>query len=174
MKNSLIFSFLVCLIFTSCGDDDESIMTKPPEDPIISFGSISPTDANGSPLGNEDPSDWNLEDIWETVEERLFTRTADLCPSSSENRIFPAFPNPASDVTGLSFNLSDSSDLEVKIVDRNYMVLQELEVSNVFGPGGNVVYLNLENINITDTVRVYYKLTRDNCELRGHGDLVMQ
>lgn len=167
-----LFLCCLCLLFTfSCDDDDN----MEPQMSVIQFGGVQLTDVNGNRIGGGDPTDWNLEDDWEDQIYALFNdERNDLCLDASEYMAFDAYPNPAQQQIIVSYTLKDSLDLELRIVDRDYQLLREINVNGVFGPGFNNAAIRLDDLNLTDTVRFYYKLTGEDCELRGHGDVIIE
>ena len=176
MKLHYLFSLLLLLSVVACDDDE---MMSPIQPDQIQFGGITPTDVNGFPLGNEDPTDWQEQDQWEDRINDLFEffvgGQGDLCSDVAEYEVFAAYPNPAIRSTILGYMLKDSADLELRILNRDYEVLKGITVSGVFGEDFNELNLNLDELNISnDTVRVYYKIIRPDCELRGHGDIAIQ
>jgi hypothetical protein len=66
----------------------------------------------------------------------------------------------------------DTTDCKfmLRIVDRDYNIITS---TDSILPYRNH-FFDLKDLNIiNDTVRVYYKIINDNCELKGHGDLVI-
>ena len=169
MKYLKFSLFILPLLLLACEDDD---MPEPPA--TINFDGIHLTDENGQAIGGGDATDWKLEDTWD---ERILTffnqEERNLCGDASEYQAFSAYPNPATTQIALAYVLKDSADLEVRIVDRNYRLLREVDAKNVFAPGFNTSFVRLDDLNITDTVRFYYKIIGKNCELRGHGDVII-
>ena len=173
MKLRYLCSLLLLLSVIACDDDE---MMTPMQADQIRFGGIYATDVNGLLLGNGDPTEWQLLDEWEDQIADFFADgQTNLCSDTTNNQTFPAFPNPGVDEISLQFNLKDSADLELRIVNRDYQVLKEIAVTGVFSSGFNQLRLNLDELNVSnDTVRVYYKIIRPDCELRGHGDIAIQ
>ena len=173
MRYTLFFSLSLIFIF-SC-DDDNMEPTPPPPPSVIQFGGVHLTDVNGNPIGGGDPTDWNLEDNWEDQVYTLFNdERNDLCPGATDYKAFSAYPNPAQREIFVLYNLKDSADLQLRVVDRDYQLLREININRVFGPGFNNAAIRLDDLNLTDTVRFYYKLVGKNCELRGHGDVIIE
>lgn len=173
MRNcyQLIFLIGIISLFLSCDDDDTPGPVLPP---TIQFGGIHLVDVNGNSLGGGDPTDWNLEDSWEDQVLALFDEERSLCADASAYNAVSAFPNPAQQEVIVPYILKDSADLQLRIVDRDYQLLRSIEVIDVFGPGFNQVSIRLDDLGVTDTVRFYYKLIGTNCELRGHGDVIIE
>jgi len=174
MKLRYLCSLLLLVSIIACDDDE---MMTPPQPDQIQFGGISQTDATGRLIGTADYTDWGLGDEWEDRISALFPgEQRPLCFITDEYIAFSAAPNPAIIETALSYEVDDSTDLELRIVDRDYNLLKEISVSKVFSRGYNRLLVNLEELNINnDTVRIYYKLiTGLDCELRGHGDIAIE
>ncbi len=168
---TVIFSLLVlCFLSFNCRKQTTAPTT-------INFNGITATDFNAQPLGAVDATDWTLNDNWTAQEVALFGGGKAVCSSVlSEEKIFAAAPNP---VFGGEFNFGVQAKENVgfmfRIVDKNFNVLLKNDTMT-FKAGYNALYLNLPSANVTlkDTVRIYYKMVRSNCEMRGHGDVLVK
>jgi hypothetical protein len=143
----------------------------------INFNGITKTDFNAQPLGAVDPTDWTLNDNWTAQEIALFSGGRTVCTSVlSDEKIFSAAPNPAA---GGEFNVGVQAKENVgfmfRIIDKNFNVLLKNDTLT-FKTGYNTLTFNLPSANITikDTVRIYYKMVRGTCEMRGHGDVLIK
>ena len=132
-------------------------------------------DADGNRTGPLDESDWGFQGNWTDQAFDLFGgEEGNFCKDADEQAAYVAAPNPATAQSVFGYQLKDSSDLEIKVVDKNYQVLYETEVRNTFGPGYNELRIDWNEIDLKDTVRVFYKVIQKDCEMRGHGDVLLQ
>jgi hypothetical protein len=161
MKRFACLLVMLSLIMLSCHKDE----TSTPKDQIH-FNGISETDVQGFPL-SFDTTDWRVDDQWNSREMALFTETKpQTCNNEGEEYHIAAYPNPCSDVLNLHVTKPADSRMAFRIVDRYYKVL----LSGDSAMGNLTVNLNDNSIK-NDTIRVYYKIFKENCELRGHGDI---
>ncbi len=162
--------FVILLPFSSaivsCGGDNDTTDTTTD---VIVFKGIRVTDTNGKVYEN-DLSDWTLTEAWTDKENSLFVeKKVNLCDTSNSIYGISSYPNPCNG----NFNLHISKPIETRfafrIVDRNFNVL--LSQDSVFSNGiaFDLNYLNIRN----DTVRIYYKFLGQDCELKGHGDILI-
>ncbi len=173
---SLPFHLLSLLLFSALlavgcsGDDDHMLL---PEEPEIDFGGITRTDENGAPAGSPDPTDWRLDDAWSAREQQLFGGTAlELCGNKAA-KAFPASPNPAGASLLLRFANVENYQLELRLVDKRYGLLERLGPFDYLGFPPHFLAIDLDQLDIpVDTFRIYYRLRFAGCELRGHGDVV--
>ena len=157
----------VLFLFTAC-EDDNSGPTDPPSEPVITnFGGLLLTDANGNPLGG-DPTDWQSTDTWTDAETSLFSDGFSEDCVLNDELVIAAYPNPATNPIAFYHGAPDNSEVQIRIIDRNYQLLYEQdEVPANF-------QLNTDDLPKNDTLRVLYKLLGPDCELRGHGDILIQ
>lgn len=171
---TILLLFCGVVLFIACNDDDTEPTPMPMPSPI-DFNGISPTDANGQAIGNEDPTDWTVNDVWDDRTVALFEDSnRSLCTNSSAYEVYPAYANPAQSQVFLNYQFPDSVDVALRMVDRDYNLLQSTDINDVFMPGNNLSVIRLDDLTIKDTVRLYYKIINDDCELRGHGDIVIE
>jgi hypothetical protein len=157
MKTYLL-TVLSLILFSSCEK----------EDLVIHFTGISKTDAIGSPL-SIDSTDWNVDDIWSFREADLFNSQYESSCTPSHNYFAIAYPNPNNGVFALHFNKIFSTRVELRLVDENFttLILNDSVTQDD-------IHLNAGTFGIHDTVRLYYKFIENNCEFRGHGDIIIE
>ena len=81
-----------------------------------------------------------------------------------------AYPNPCKSIIRLDIAKPDSSRFAFRIVDKDFNVL----VSHDSITAGAIA-ITLQEFNISnEIVRIYYKILKENCELRGHGDIKIE
>lgn len=173
MRALYVFSFII-LGTGACEKEREEPATE--ASPMIQFGGVTLTDSNGIPLSNPDPDDWRLNVEWNDHEGKLFDGKAkDLC-SEGEKAFIAVFPNPASNLFGLTLgNMKDAFQINLRIVDRNYQAIKSYGPINLNEGAIQNLLFNIEDIGITnDTVRLYYRLDFGNCEYRGYGDIIIR
>ena len=160
---------MLSVFFISCKKEN----TETPS--TIQFNGITPTDVDGNFIGQKDTTDWGFQMNWE---ERAFAFFNDErrpgCDNSEAYEAYAATPNPTPDEINLGFWLLDSSDLEIRIVDKNFNLLKSIDFTNALGINYNSVTIDLSDIELKDTVRLYYKIIDEDCELRGSGVVVIQ
>lgn len=151
----------------SCEDDKNN--TNPKSDAIV-FEGITVTDSLGKVTKN-DPTDWKLTDIWTDKEDSLFSeKKVNSCNTGDFSYSISPYPNPCGDRFNLHISKPAETRLAFRIVDRNYKVL--LSLDSVFVNG---LAIDVKDFNITnDTVRIYYKFLGLDCELKGHGDILIK
>jgi hypothetical protein len=166
MKQLLAIGLL--LLFFACNKNTED--DTPPESPgIIQFKGITSTDENGQIIGNPDTTDWRIDDVWSEEEASLFSSSFDTNCTPSYDYQIGVFPNPCNNVFSVFSDQSENTVLEVRLVTDQ---LQTLLSDNDLQEG--VVQLILFDYDIQDTARLYYRFIEDNCEFRGHGDIVFE
>lgn len=155
MKKSILFITTLTLLFSSCKKDQTT------------FSGISMTDANGTPIGTPDTDDWNLNDNWNSQEQGLFGGSNSLCSSSSSIQI-EAFPNPNNGIFSVyAIGIDSTQTISFRVVNQNFEVLASRDNSS---SGNNIFNVNTPN----QIVRVYYKISGNGCEYKGHGDVQIQ
>jgi len=160
----LLSLFTFALSCDSC-DKDEDITF-----PV--FTGFSLTDENGQALSNADPTDWRTDDAWEQVEKDLFgSSQQSLCTGDGE--VSPGYPNPCSNLLSFRFSPTEDATGYLRVVDKNFNLLMELDSVRYEAGSVSTVQLNFSLLS-ADTVRLYYRIVGDNCEYRGHGDVVVQ
>ena len=139
-----------------------------PDESIIYFNGITKTDINGAIISN-DTTDWRMDDTWSMKESDLYSSVSQpMCSSQDSNKII-AYPNPCNGIFALHIEKELTSRIELRLVDQDYNIL----ISNDSILENNI-QLNAGTFGIKDTVRLYYKFVSDNCELKGHGDIIIQ
>ena len=133
----------------------------------IQFSGVTPRDASGAIMGTADSNDWNFNDQWQAQESALFNTTyTSNCPAGAYSAY--AYPNPCSDVFYLRFNGDSSTRIDIRIVDKNFTVLLSKDsVTN------GLIAVNSASYP-SGISRVYYKMIKNGCEFRGHGDIEKQ
>jgi hypothetical protein len=158
MKTALYLALTILIIISGC-KKDEDIET-------INFGGITETDYAGNII-SEDPTDWQFNDTWSNKEKSLFDAPfLTSCETLDPSFYFYAYPNPCNDVVTLSSFGSVEYNISYRIVDKNYNIIFSSDEFNSF------VHIDLNSYGVSnETVRVYYRLQFDECELQGHGDI---
>ncbi len=159
----LIPIFFVFLLFSACKKATE-------ENPVIVFEGFTLRDIYGG-LISEDVTDWRYEDSWTSLEHSLFNDIQKpLCPvEEAPQWDLIAYPNPIT--TGyMSIELLDNTRFSYRLVDNEFNVIRAHDSIHT-----NIIHFAFDRLNIyNDTLRMYYKISRDNCEWRGHGDILFQ
>ena len=145
----------------------ETIDHSPAENNIY-FNGITNTDINGAIISS-DTTDWRIDDTWSMKESDLYSSVnRPMCSSQDSNKII-AYPNPCNGIFALHIEKELTSRIELRLVDQDYNIL----ISNDSILQHNS-QLNAGTFGIKDTVRLYYKFVSGNCELKGHGDIIIQ
>jgi len=157
------FLLVMLLLTFSCNDDGIN-----PDDVII-FGGITERDEFGV-VKSIDSTDWQLMDEWNDKEEALFDEAFEYnCNNAAFDYSVITYPNPCQDMVTLRISKPGDARFSFCIVDEDYNVLFSRDTMNT-----NSIFLNLENFSLPgDTVRVYYKFFKQDCELKGHGDVAI-
>lgn len=145
-----------------------------PEPEKIYFTGVSLTDENGQAMSSPDPTDWRWDDQWTAAEIVLFPgASASLCAGPDSLILHPAFPNPAHNALGLHFISSPRFNWDFRIVDENLQIIFNLD-DYAAHAGSNNISLDVSQLSVTDTLRLYYQARSSNCVYRGHGDVIKQ
>jgi hypothetical protein len=157
--------FLCILAADACTKDNtpESKATK------FYFTGITPTDQNGNLMAAPDTSDWKTGDVWPEAAEKLFANTGAMTCTPYYKYNIAAFPNPCKNSFMTSFTKDSATLVSVRLVDENLKVLVSIDSVTA-----RTIQINVSSFGIKDTMRLYYKFIKDNCEFRGHGDIVIQ
>jgi len=170
LSRLLFISFLAgAMSFTSCKDDPDPV---PPDNmnnaPLIDISGFTFTDDQGQITTSEDPTDWQLDDVWQDIENELFESIPDLCAPNSDYSI-TVFPNPAPDGFSLVVTMPTGATYSLRLVDEDLTPIftwddvEDLGIS--FSDASSEV----------DTLRLYYQfIDPSNCAFRGHGDIIVQ
>jgi len=155
---------VLLLLMVTIGCDKENTQEKK----RYYFTGITPTDANGNLMAMPDTTDWKTGDVWNEAEEKLFADTyVTNCTPSHPYKITVA-PNPCVNSFIAWFNKDSSTQVNMRLVDENLNVL--LSVDSVTA---GAVSIDVSSF-IKDTVRLYYKFIANNCEFKGHGDVLIR
>ncbi len=133
----------------------------------VGFTGITTTNNLGVILST-DTTDWKFNEEWKPQESGLFTSNYPTACQPGFNYRFTGFPNPAKDIFALSPSLPTSARIELRVVDQQFNKL--LSMDSLRGP----VMIRGSDWNVKGMVRVYYKLIDNNCEFRGHGDILIE
>lgn len=160
MKNLILFlSTFVCL-FSSCKKEQTT------------FSGVTYRDDSGNQIGGTpDTEDWLLNDNWNGQERSLFSVSNNsLCSSNSSIQVI-AYPNPNLGNFNIHTIGTDSTQtISLRVVNQNFDVLTSRD--NV---SSNDIHLSVQSlITSNQIVRVYYKISENDCEYRGHGDIQIQ
>ena len=160
-----LFSILLlALLLSNCKDDDH---TQPPVAEIY-FTGLSETDYNGFPI-TIDTTDWTATDTWTRQEMNLFTSSYQTgCTPSSANRVL-VYPNPNNGLFRFIIEKDLDARTECRIVDENFKVL--FAHASIIPKSFS---FDATKFGVKDTIRVYYKIIENNCEFRGHGDILIK
>ncbi|MBS2097910.1 hypothetical protein [Carboxylicivirga linearis] len=155
---NIIFILLLVLIW-SCEKEEVN-----PE-----FGGITETDDTGIVLKSDD-NDWTFYESWSNQIEDLFSGGYESdCSLDSYLYQVSAYPNPCVDNCFLKISMPMGHTFHYRIVDEDLNVLLSGETSNTS------LKINVSEIGKTnEVVRMYYKILNHSCELRGHGDIMIQ
>jgi hypothetical protein len=154
---------ILCVLVSYCKDDnsDTAVESK------IYFTGLEQTDYNGY-LITIDSTDWGFKDIWLEQESALFnTHYGSNCVQSLNDQVI-AYPNPCNGVFYLSFQKSDATAINLRLVDQDFKVLLSMDTLN----NSNIAVATSSFVK--DTVRLYYRFIENNCEFRGHGDILIK
>lgn len=163
MNKTAVFLILMILI-SSCKEKADN----PRAESKIYFTGLTQTDNIGWPI-TVDSTDWKTNDTWVKQEADLFTSTYQTdCIQAFDNKIYQ-YPNPCSGTFILSFSKPETTRLELRLVDKNFKLV--FSVDSIIG---NTVQFNANAFGIKDTLRLYYKFIENNCEFRGHGDILIK
>lgn len=173
MKFVPLLSVLLVIMFfsISCKDNttDPKPDTNPPKDTLIYFSGLTMTDDVGNALNLPDASDWGVKDQWTAREAKLFANaSANICMPDTSYGIV-TYPNPSRNVFSLDLKMPADARFSFRLVDQQLKVVlsqDQLDATRL--------QINTSGVSVKDTLRMYYKFTQANCELRGHGDILLQ
>jgi hypothetical protein len=163
MDKTAVFLILILLI-SSCKEKADN----PPAGSKIYFSGLTQTDYNGWPI-TVDSTDWKTGDTWVKQETDLFTTIYQTDCTQGFDYIIRQYPNPCDGIFTLSFGKPVSTRLELRLVDKNFHLL--FSNDSILG---NAVQLDSKSFGIKDTLRLYYKFIENNCEFKGHGDILVK
>ena len=168
---ALLFLFSLC---TSCEKDKDNNLTCNNNNTIekIYFDGISATDANGSPLNTPDAEDWNTSATWTTQETALFSQEQAPCPTQLDQKVYPVYPNPTLGDFAFLINNAATSDLQLRFVDEDFQLIATYEYSQL-DSGINMLNFDFQDMNLNDTIRLYYKVIQADCAFKGQGDILL-
>ena len=158
IQNRLFFFLSLLLIFLhSCKENTCN--------PLLNFKGITSRDDTGALL-EADPNDWKLQDTWGRHEIELFDTVynAECFPPSHFSIM--AYPNPTSGPFQLTFNKTEASSIDIRLVDFDCRTLIYID-----GIKNNSIGLEPSSFGKSGIVRLYYRFVEDGCEYRGHGDI---
>ncbi|MEM6261300.1 MAG: hypothetical protein AAGI38_02250 [Bacteroidota bacterium] len=172
----LVFLLATFLIWAGCNNNDDDggipidnggVVIDDSNSVRYTFEGITQTDLNGRVIFN-DPTDWRLDDQWEDWEEGLFPEgSATLC-DSGENVFLIGYPNPGDNIT-ISIVRNSGTQMSFRIVDEFLSPLFSRDSAEF-----DAFTFSSALFRRQDTLRLYYKVFQDGCELRGHGDLLFE
>jgi hypothetical protein len=156
MKNFYLLIFALLVLTTSCSKKDENSV----------FTGITNRNELGELIGSADETDWNFTDNWNDIESSLFTNSFDTDCEIDNTWGIMAYPNPCNNLVYINHYVGSDKTVAYRIVNSSYQVL--FSTNNA---SSNMAFL-FDSLNIKkQTVRVYYKVLGEDCELRGHGDI---
>lgn len=160
-----IFSILLLAILVSyCKEDNDNQVVAT----NIYFSGLTQTDINGWPVST-DTSDWRTDDTWLKQESDLFSNIYQSSCTQTYANTIRQYPNPCIGFFSLSFEKQESTRLELRLVDKSFNPLYSND--SILG---NAVQFDASKFGIKDTIRLYYKFIQNNCEFRGHGDILVK
>jgi len=163
MKKACFLLVMLLLIF-SCNNED----AVEPVDDII-FTGITERDETGAKITN-DSTDWQLIENWQAKEEALFEEAfSTVCDTAGYGYSILAYPNPCQDMITLRITKPTDSRVSFRIVDKDFNVVFSRDTTDAIS-----IFLNTGAFNLAgDTARIYYKFIKQDCELKGHGDVAI-
>ncbi len=190
MKIKVVWICILFIFLTKCSSDDAA-----------SFDGITMMDEFANPVGEPDPTDWGIDEIWNSTELSLFSNVdgtklnnngeviepidIDVLP-----QITPVYPNPSAGV--IQFRIFEElEDGMVVIVDDRYKILvgpidisSPVTLSFEFDVQSSTASFFQQSAPTSGTatvsegqvVRLYYYLKRPNESVyfKGHGDILFQ
>lgn len=161
----VLFTIIVVMsVLFSCDKDAEN--------GIPEFTGITSTDQNAVIIGGVDTTDWRENETWLQIEKDLFSDFSSLSfnyTSDSTMMVYPAFPNPCSDILNLNYQKDSSVELQLRIVDEDFNLLFSL--NSIYSDAISVSLNDINNLNSGVKFRVYYIFKQGNtCIAKGHGD----
>lgn len=165
------FLAFIVLVAISCKDNSTTPKEEnnPPKDTVIYFSGLTMTDDNGLAMNVPDASDWGFKDQWSNREAGLFSNTSGSICTVDSSYAIQVYPNPCKNVIAINVKKPADARFSFRLVDQQLKVLltqDQLDANNL--------QINTSGVAVKDTLRMYYKITRGNCELRGHGDVLLQ
>ena len=170
MKNISTILLLATLFIISCKKEknDEAINQS-----IPTFTGYTSTAEDGSPTNlHKDTSDWTLNDKWSTIEKEFFEdydSYNESCILDSNIKIYPGYPNAASDVFYISLVKDSTIKFKIRLVNQKFETLASLDSLS-----HNSIAFDVSEprSNSESMLRVYYMfITESNCLHKGHGDI---
>lgn len=153
-----MLSIVCALLCISC-EEDSSTTDR------TTFEGITKVDINGQ-LISEDKSDWTFQESWNSRETALFVEAKQPCVANNNSYII-AYPNPCKDAFAIRLENPLRYIVSYRIVDNNFNVLRHQD-----SVSANNLYFDIDDLKVTNgMVRVYYKFSGQECELKGHGDI---
>lgn len=83
---------------------------------------------------------------YQTGDEDLVLGSDELSIQDDETNTYPIFPNPASDVVKLGFNLSEGTKVDLAIYDINGRIIEKIEQGTFYAKGKHIVTYNTTNL----------------------------
>lgn len=162
--NKPFFILIITVLISNCKQENVS----PQIEKKIYFTGLTKTDIAGDIITN-DATDWKANDTWVKQESDLFTSSYQTTCNPSHNYKIIAFPNPGNGIFFLFIDKTPSTRVALRLVDENFKVL----ISNDSITQTNIAF-DAQRFGIKDTVRLYYMFIENNCEFKGHGDILIQ
>ena len=159
-----VLVLLVVILLSYCKEKEDVAPGKAK----IYFTGLTQTDINAWPL-TTDTTDWKTNDSWIKQEQELFSKNYQSGCSQLYNYKIIAYPNPSSGLLTFSINKPSTTYVEMSLVDENFNVLYYIDSLT-----GSYITLNGANFGIKDTIRLYYRFIENNCEFKGHGDILLK
>lgn len=163
----ILFVLGVFTMLTSCGNNKEDNNTPQTPNTTIVFSGLTKTDASGA-IYALDSTDWTITDKWQQKEIDLFPNTLSTGCTASALMTVATYPNPCNGVFSMALQKPKAARFSLRVVDEKFRVLLTKDTLS-----GDSYNFNTPT-TLKDTVRVYYKFILNNCEYRGHGDILFQ
>lgn len=170
MKSNITFIILLLVAFSmliACNNNKEDNNTPQTPNTTIVFSGLTKTDENGA-IYALDSTDWTITDKWQQKEIDLFPNTLSTGCTTSELMTVATYPNPCNGVFAMTLQKPQAARFSLRVVDEKFRVLLAKDTLS-----GDSYNFNTPT-TLKDTVRVYYKFILNNCEYRGHGDILFQ
>jgi len=165
MKKIIAFAVIITTLFISCVKESTD---------NIAFTGITKTDEQGFII-SKDTTDWRFTDIWKDKEINLFTsQNSSNCQKTFDYKII-VFPNPNKGYFFINTKMPNSSMAEFRLVDEKFnkiISLDSIVTSDTFN--FKDILFDVRSFNKKGMLRLYYKIIEDNCEFRGHGDILVE
>lgn len=155
-----IYYIFFIFLFTGCsklGDD-------------LRFNNYTHTNNTGTQIGGNG-KDWKFNEEFNNKVNALFNSTkGEICDFEMNNFII-GYPNPTSNSLNVyweGINAQNNYDFaEFILVDKKLNILLSGEISDL---SNNIITFSVSNLDVK-RARLFYKFYKNDCELRGYGNI---